>query len=48
MPKGKHIHRIVIRNMAVERDVTGTAEPDEQLTQFGNLRERSADFGIGF
>jgi len=48
MPKCQHIHGCVMWLVAVQRDVTGLAETDDQFAQFWLFGEGTADIRRGF
>ena len=48
MSEGKYVHGIVSGFMAVQRNVAGIAERDDEFTQFRHLRKRSTHVGARF
>lgn len=48
MPEGEEIDRIVIRCVAIERDVTGLSERNKEFSKLGVVVERPAHGRIAF
>lgn len=45
MPEGQHIDGTLGWLVAIERNISGVAKSNHQLTQLGRFRERTADIG---
>ena len=48
VPEGQHIHRIAGRFVAIQRDITGISEIDDQFAQLRQISNRPAAIAVRF